>query len=85
MERYSGLALDNVTVLFGRFWTFLYHLYFKFALILDWFQIIRFLGGVIRFCGLATGVQGGRPWLASQSDLSVYNKNPKVFIERLEV
>ena len=35
------MALDNVTVLSGRFWTFLYHDYCKFALLLDWFWIIR--------------------------------------------
>ena len=43
------MALEIVTVLFGRFWTFLYHDYCKFALIMDWFRIIRFLREVIRF------------------------------------
>jgi len=41
--------LDCVTVVFGRFWTYLYHDYCKFTLILDWFQMIRFLGEHIRF------------------------------------
>ena len=41
--------MDCVTVVFGRFWTFLYHDYCKFALVLDWFQMIRFLGEHIRF------------------------------------
>jgi hypothetical protein len=36
-------------VVFGRFWTFLYHDYCKFALVLDWFRMIRFLGELIRF------------------------------------
>jgi len=41
--------LDCVTVVFGRFWTYLYHDYCKFTLILDWFRIITFLGELIRF------------------------------------
>ncbi len=41
--------MDCVTVVFGRFWTFLYHDYCKFALVLDWFWMIRFLRELIRF------------------------------------
>jgi len=48
-ERQVRLALDCVTVVFGRFWTFLYDDYCKYTLILDWFRIIRFLGELIRF------------------------------------
>ncbi len=41
--------MDCVTVVFGRFWTYLYHDYCKSALVLDWFRMIRFLGELIRF------------------------------------
>ena len=41
--------MDCVSVVFGRFWTYLYHDYCKFALVLDWFRMIRFLGELIRF------------------------------------
>ncbi len=36
-------------MVFGRFWTFLYHGYCKYVPILDGFRIIRFSGELIRF------------------------------------
>ena len=36
------MHLDCVTVLFGRVWTFWEHGYYKFALFLDYYRIIRF-------------------------------------------
>ena len=51
-----GLALDCVTVLFGRFWTFQYQGFCKFALVSGCFQSIGFFEIIISFNRAVTEV-----------------------------